>query len=340
MATSRINKYVMVNLLRASLAAWLLLGSTGASAQIGAPPKPPPEEEQPTIRVEVDVVNIFFSVRNKKGSYIADLEKNAFEIFEDGKKQDIKFFSRETDLPLTIGLLVDVSRSQENLIQVEKSASLKFFSQILRPKDMAFIISFGADAELLQDFTNSTNLLRKGLDQLRLNAGAGGVITPSTIPIPGGSRGTVLYEAVWLAAKDKLRNEVGRKAVIVITDGVDFGSRIKIEKAIEEAQRSDTIIYSVMFEDPRYTTYGGYSGEGPMRRMAEETGGRMFRVDRRNTLESIYAEIDKEMRSQYTIAYTPANPNKDGSFRKIEIKPLDKDYKAQARKGYYSSSTD
>lgn len=330
----------MVNRSRALLAGWLLLGSSAALAQIGAPPKPPPEDEQPVIRIEVDVVNIFFSVRNKNGSYVADLEKNAFETFEDGKKQDIKFFSRETDLPLTIGLLVDVSRSQERLIETEKSASLKFFSQILRPKDMAFIISFGADSELLQDFTNSTSLLRRGLDQLRLNAGVSGVITPSTIPTPGGSRGTVLYESVWLAAKDKLRGEVGRKAVIVITDGVDFGSRIRIEKAIEEAQRSDMIIYSVMFEDPRYTTFGGYSGEGPLRRMAEETGGRMFRVDRKNTLESIYAEIDKEMRSQYTIGYTPSNSAKDGSFRRIEIRPLDKQNKIQARRGYYAGASD
>lgn len=161
---------------------------------------------------------------------------------------------------------MDVSGSQTALIEEERRASYRFFSQVLRKKDMAFIISFGVDTEELQDFTNSLPLLQKGLDSLKSNAGVSGY-SPTGTTVPSGNRGTVLYESVWLAAKEKLRSEVGRKALVVITDGNDFGSRIKIEKAIEEAQRSDAIIYVVLFEDPRYTSwaYGGMSGEGPMR---------------------------------------------------------------------------
>ncbi|MBI5083529.1 MAG: VWA domain-containing protein [Acidobacteria bacterium] len=309
--------------------------------QPAQPQKPKPEEDLgPTIKVDVDLVNIFFSVRDKKGAYLPSLTKDDLDLYEDGKRQELKFFSRETDLPLTIGLLVDVSRSQEALIEEERRASFRFFSQVLRKKDMAFIISFGADSELLQDYTASPQLLQQGLGLLRLNAGVSGMSpTGSPVPVPGGGRGTVLYDTVWLAAREKLRSEVGRKALVVITDGVDVGSRIKIEKAIEEAQRSDAIVYSVLFEDPRYTSwqYGGMSGEGPMRRMAEETGGRVFRVDRKNSLSDIYNVIQQEMRSQYACGYTPPGAAKDGEFRRIEIRPKNKDLKVQVRKGYYAA---
>lgn len=304
-----------------------------------AAPAPQASDQDQVIKVDVDLVNLFFSVRDKKNAYIANLTQNDFEIFEDGKRQQVKFFSKETDLPLTIGLLVDVSRSQEALIEEERRASYRFFSQVLRQKDMAFIISFGADSELLQDFTNSLPLLQKGLGAIRLNAGVSGMSpTGSTVPVPGGGRGTVLYEAVWLAAQEKLRGEVGRKALVIITDGVDVGSRIKIEKAVEEAQKSDAIIYGILFEDPRYTSwqYGGMSGEGPLKRMAEETGGRVFRVDRRNTLEDIYTMIQQEMRSQYSASYTPSNQARDGGFRRIEIRTPNRDHKVQVRKGYYA----
>jgi|WetSurMetagenome_2_1015567.scaffolds.fasta_scaffold204814_2 VWFA-related protein len=303
------------------------------------PPKPaPPEDETPTIKVDVDLVNIFCSVREKNGPYVANLAKDDFTLLEDNKAQTLKFFTRETNLPLTIGLLVDVSRSQENLIDVEREASLRFFQKVIRQKDMVFAISFGVDSELLQDCTNSISLLRKALAGLRLNAGTnvGGIINPG--PIPTQQRGTVLYEAVYLAADEKLRSEVGRKAIIVITDGDDYGSRIKIEKAIEAAQRSDAIIYSVLFEDPRYTSpmYGGVSGEGPMRKMSDETGGRVFRVSGKQTLDQIYDQIQDELRSQYALGYTPTNSARDGSFRRIEIKMSRKDLRVQARKGYYA----
>lgn len=320
-----------------------LLALPLAAACLAQPPRPAPPAQpagqEQVIKVDVNLVNLFFSVRDRKNAYVGGLGKDDFQIFEDGKRQEAKFFSRETDLPLTIGLLVDVSRSQEALIEEERRASYRFFSQVLRQKDMAFLISFGVDSELLQDYTNSLPLLQKGLGALRLNAGVSGMSpTGSPVPVPGGGRGTVLYESVWLAAKEKLREEVGRKALVVITDGVDMGSRIKIEKAIEEAQRSDAIVYAILFEDPRYTSwqYGGMSGEGPLRRMAEETGGRLYRVDRRTTLDEIYSIIQQEMRSQYSASYTSTNEARDGGFRRIEVRTSNRDYKVQVRRGYYA----
>jgi VWFA-related protein len=295
------------------------------------------QEPELTIKVEVDIVNLLCSVRSKKGMFLKDLQKTDFTVFEEGKTQEIRYFARETGLPLTIGLLVDVSKSQENLIEIERHASAQFFSKVLREKDMAFLISFGAEVELLQDVTNSARLLRKGLDDLRLNAGAGGVL-PSPVPTSRPPRGTLLYDAVYLAAGEKLRREAGRKVIVLITDGVDQGSRMRLEEAVETAQKSDAIIYSIYYVDPRFYGYGFYGGgEGALKKLSEETGGRLFRVDRGNTLDSVFQEIQEEMRSQYAIGYIPANPNKDGGFRRVEIKTSQRDVKVLARKGYYAT---
>lgn len=321
----------------------LLLAGTAALLSVAAPASPQPPEppvEEQAIRVDVNLVNLFFSVRDRKGAYVSTLGRDDFTVFEDGKPQEIRFFSRETDQPLTLGLLVDVSRSQEALIEVERSASSRFFQRVLRQKDMSFLISFGVDAELLQDYTGSPQLLARALDRLRLNAGVSGMSpTGSPLPLPGGGRGTVLYDAVWLASKEKLRGEVGRKALIVITDGVDVGSRVKLQEAIEEAQRADAIVYVILFEDPRYTSwqYGGVSGEGAMRRLADETGGRVFRVSRRESLDDIYDTVQTELRSQYSAAYAPANQARDGSFRRIEVRTKNRDYRVQVRRGYYAA---
>lgn len=289
-------------------------------------------EELPTIKVEVDVVNILCTVRDKRGGLVANLSKDDFELYEDGEPQEIRYFTRETDLPLTIGLLVDVSKSQEALIEVERQAAYRFFSEVLRKKDLAFLISFGVDAELLQDFTGSPELLRNGLDKLHLNAAVGG---PLPGPIPTSKpRGTILYDAVFLAAEDMLRGEVGRKVVVVITDGVDVGSRVSKARAVEAAQKGDAIVYSIYYADPRYQEFGG--GFGDLKDMAEDTGGSVFRVRKKYPLERIFADIQEEMRSQYSIGYTPTNSEKDGSFRKIEIRTKQKGLKVQARKGYYA----
>src|SRR5713101_1130356 len=211
----------------------------------------------PSIKVDIDVVNILFNVRDKKGGLVGNLEKDAFTVFEDGKQQEVKYFNRETDQPLTLGLLIDVSASQQNLIEIEKNAAYQFFGAVLRKQDLAFLISFGADAELLQDYTNSPKLLRAGLEGLHVNSAVGG-LHPGPVPTIYQPRGTILYDAVYLAAADQLRGQVGRKALILITDGEDQGSRYKIEQAIAAAQKADAIVYSIYYVDRMF--YARYSG--------------------------------------------------------------------------------
>lgn len=306
-----------------------------------APPAPtqqqPPEDLPPAISVDVNVVNLLASVRDKHGALIANLSRDDFKVSEDGKPQTIKYFTRETDLPLTIGLLVDVSRSQRNLIEIEREAAYQFFQQVLRKKDMAFLISFGEDAELLQDFTNSARLLNDGLRQLRESAPVSG-LHPGPVPTADTPRGTVLYDAVYLAAADQLAKEVGRKAIVVITDGVDEGSRLSRDAAIEAAQKADAVIYSIEYSDPGAYGYFGFGGggEGTLRRMSDETGGHVFKVSRKHTLPEVFRELQEEMRTQYSIGYTPTNPAKDGSFRRVKIETTNKNLKVQARTGYYA----
>ena len=294
-------------------------------------------QDLPSIKVDVDLVNILTSVRDKRGALIPSLQKEDFTILEDGKAQTIKYFTKETDLPLTIGLLVDVSGSQRNLIDIERSAASQFFRDVLRKKDLAFLIMFGEENELLQDYTGSARLLTEGLSQLRVSSGVSG-IHPGPVPTMGDPRGTVLYDAIYLAADEKLKGEVGRKVIVVITDGVDQGSRMTRNQAIEAAQKSDAVIYSIDYSDPQaYGPFGGGGGgEAELRKMSDETGGRVYKVDRRHSLEDVFKQLQEEMRSQYSIAYTPTNEVKDGGYRHLEVRLANKELKAQARKGYYA----
>ena len=301
--------------------------------------KPAQDDKLPSISVDVSLVSILASVHDKHGGLIPNLNKDDFTILEDGKEQTIKYFSRETDLPLTIGLLIDVSASQRNLLDIERHAAHQFFSQVLRQKDEAFLISFGEDCELLQDYTNSPRLLQAGLKDLKINSGASG-IGPGPVPTISQPRGTVLYDAVYLAAREKLRVEVGRKVIVLITDGVDQGSKLRIQDAIEAAQKSDAVVYSIDYADP--SAYGGgpfvfgHVSDSALRQMSEQTGGRVFKVDHKHTLEDVFKQLQDEMRSQYAIGYTSTNPTQDGTFRKLDIRLADKNLKVQARKGYYA----
>jgi VWFA-related protein len=291
------------------------------------------------ISVDVNVVNILASVRDKRGGLVANLEQKDFTVLEDGKAQNIKYFTKETDLPLTIGMLVDTSGSQRNLIDIERNAASEFFGQVLHKKDEAFLIQFGEEAELLQDYTGSARMLQRALGELRPSSGVGG-LHPGPVPTVGGPRGTVLYDAIFLAANDKLKGEVGRKVIVVITDGVDEGSRLTINQAVEAAQKSDAVIYSIEYSDPRayggMFNIGGNAGDSYLHKMSDETGGHVYRVDNRHPLDSVFKELQDEMRSQYSIGYTPSNDVKDGSYRKLEIKLNSKEMKVQARKGYYA----
>jgi VWFA-related protein len=329
-----------MKILRLLLAGLMLLPPTQVGMLAQQPPAAPQNADDDLgdpIKVDVDVVNVYCSVRNKQNGIISNLTKDDFDLYEDGTKQTIKYFTRETDMPLTLGLLVDVSGSQINLIEQERQAGGQFFASVLKKKDMAFLISFGAESELLQDLTGTPRLLQDGLRRLRPNAGVSG-IHPGPVPTMSKQRGTVLYDAVYVASKDMLAKEVGRKALIIISDGEDFGSTESERSAIEAAQKSDAIIYGILYADRQmYGSIGiGFSGAGVLKHMAEETGGHMFEVNRKNTLQSVFDQIQQEMRSQYLIGYTPTNSKRDGGYRKIDLRLHDKDLKAQVRKGYYA----
>ena len=327
------------------------LGLLSAAAQ--NPPSQPPAsgdqsqgQEQPleTLKVNVDVVQLFFNVKDKHGALIPSLTKTDFDVFEDGKPQTIKYFKAESDLPLTLGILIDSSGSQQRVLEMEKEVGASFLENMLRPKDEAFVISFDVDINLLQDFTNSVSRLRKALNSATINAGGGigcaqGPIGPQG-PIPcssSGPRGTALYDAVYLASHDELSHEVGRKAMILLTDGEDQGSRLKIKDAIEAAQKADAICYVLLIADRGFYGFGGYSGDAEMKKLSHETGGRVIEVGNKiDKLRQAFEQISQELRSQYNVGYTPTNTARDGSFRKVEIKPKQTDYKIQARSGYYA----
>jgi VWFA-related protein len=309
------------------------------------------EPQDQIIKVDVDLVNILFSVKTKKGELIPNLEKNNFTLREDGKEQTISRFSRETDLPITLGLLIDISASQERLIEIEREAASQFFSSVIRPKDQAFLISFGKDTELLVDFTNSPRQLVAGLRDLKGDGQSPRIgrspVPVNTGPVPdyGTPKGTLLYDAIYLAATEKLKNEVGRKALILITDGGDQGSTYTIKNAIEQAQKSDAIVFSIYYVDHGF--YGGGMGlsfgggdEGGLKKISDETGGHVFTVNNKHPLGEVFKEIQEELRNQYSIGYTPTNTTRDGSFRRIEIKTDNSEYKVQARAGYYATKND
>jgi VWFA-related protein len=324
-----------------------LLVTFGALFAHAAPQSPSQDQAQDqsaeTLKVNVNVVQLFFNVKDKKGALIPNLTKDAFQIFEDGKPQTVKYFAAESNLPLTLGMLIDSSGSQARVLDMEKQVGGDFLSQILRDKDLAFVISFDVDVDLLQDFTSSVHLLKTALNTAKINtAGGGGTGIPGlgggTIPTQGTPRGTLLYDAVYLASHDELAQQVGRKAMILLTDGEDQGSRLKIRDAIEAAQKSDSIVYVLLCADRGfYGAFGGYSGDREMKTLTQETGGRVIEVGNKfDKLRQGFDQIANELRSQYNIGYTPTNSKLDGSFRKVEIRTNDKDYKIQARTGYYS----
>jgi VWFA-related protein len=344
------------NVLFAALFALLVALSSSALAQTDYGNQPPartvpettqkPDEQPPinqepmeTLKVNVSLVNLFFNVKDHHGGLVSGLNKEDFQVVEDGKAQTIKRFNREADQPLTLGILIDTSVSQTRVLPMTREIGASFLRDVLRPKDMAFLISFDVNVDLLQDYTSSAHDLRVALDKTRINGGGGfggGIPGIGQGPIPTGSipRGTLLYDAIYLAASEKLRQEVGRKAIIILTDGEDQGSQLRIQDAIEAAQKSDVIVY-VILEADRGATFG--TGGGDMHKVCAETGGRVIDVGNNyDKLKRAFQQISEELRTQYNITYTPTNQKRDGSFRKIEIKATNKDLKVQARKGYYA----
>ncbi len=300
--------------------------------------EPEPEESGQTFKAQVNVVNIYYNVKDKHGLLIPGLQKDDFEVFEDGKPQTIKYFAGESDQPLTLGLLIDTSPSQTRVLTIEQESCVEFLNSVLRPKDLAFLINFDSDIDLDQDYTNNVGSIKRALNKLQIGGGSagGGPVGLGGGPVPNSHpRSTALYDGIYLAADEKLKNEVGRKAMIVFTDGEDEGSQLKIRDAIEAAQKADTICYVILIAD-RGGWYQGF-GLGDMKKLAEETGGRVIEVgNNQQKLRAAFDQIQMELRSQYNVGYTPTNKKLDGSYRKIQIKTKSSDYKVQARQGYYA----
>jgi VWFA-related protein len=322
----------------------------GAAAQAQPPtPSQPgdaqqaPEKSDETLKVNVNVVGVFFNVKDKHGMLIPNQTKDDFEVLEDGKPQTIKYFTAESNLPLTLGVLIDTSGSQLRVLDMEKEVGGAFLRQVLTAKDEAYVIDFDIESELVQDYTNDVHRLQAALNKVKINSGVSsgsGIPGLGQGPVPThNAPGTVLYDAVYLSAHDMLSKEVGRKAMILLTDGEDEGSKLKIKEAIEAAQKADAIIYVLLCAD-RGGYYGigmGYNGESAMHTLTEPTGGRVINVGNKfDKLKEAFDQIAAELRSQYNIGYTSTNPKLDGTYRKLEIKNK-QGYKIQSRAGYYAT---
>jgi VWFA-related protein len=313
--------------------AFPLLGAITTSAQ-QQKPLPAPGG---TLKVTTQVVNVYAVVRAKQNHLVPDLNKEDFELEEDGVPQEIRYFSRETDTPLTIGIMIDTSPSQIQVLDAEKREAKAFLRQVLRPRDLAFVLHFDVEVELLQDFTASARLLDHAIDETQINGGAHGVL-PSPLPTGDSGGATHLYDAVYLASRELLKNEIGRKVLILLTDGEDQGSAEKLDAALEAAQKADVMVYSIAIVDREfYWAHGmGFSGDSVLKKLSEETGGRVIRVDRIKDTAAAFQQIADELRTQYLLGYTPINTRADGSYRKIRVRVRHEDYKVQARRGYYA----
>jgi VWFA-related protein len=325
----------------------------------------PPEAQSPSkeplqqgkIAVEAKEVTLYATVRDKHGKTVADLNKENFVLDEDGRAQKITYFARESDLPLTLGLLVDTSLSQRRVLDKERDASSDFLDHLLREdKDKAFLIHFDHEVELLKDLTSSRAKLRAALNLLetpQLERASG----------DGGGRGqhgagTLLYDAIFLASNEEMQKQKGRKALILLTDGVDRGSKETIGSAIEAAQKADTSVFSILFSDDEgydrdggFGGHGGHGGGGPGRRypqqdrpdgkkvlerISKETGGEFLQVSKKTPIDQIYKQIEDGLRSQYSLGYTPDRASADPGYHKIHLATNQKDLVVQARDGYYS----
>jgi Ca-activated chloride channel homolog len=279
-----------------------------------------PQNSMITLHARVNEVNVLFIATDKHGKFVRDLSQNDFSILDDHKPpQAILNFRRETDLPLHMGLLIDVSGSVDSRFDFEQSAATSFLEHTVRAHfDRAFVMAFNSHSQLTQDFTDSTALLSKGIHSLH-NGG-----------------GTALYDAVYRACKDKLLKDHPerpvRKAIIIVSDGEDNQSEVTKAQAIEMAQRAEVIIYAISTDDSGLVM----RGDRVLQQLAEATGGRAFFPFKMKDITHSFAAIEDELRSQYIVSYKPADFDADGRYRTIEISSLKKDLQVRARKGYFA----
>ena len=304
------------------------------SLAVGVPAQGPPGDAGKIV-VEVAVVSLYCTVKDAEGHLATNLSAADFQIHEDGQRQQLRYFNRETNRPLRLALLVDTSMSQKEVLPAEKETAGRFLRQILRPTDQALVMSFDVNVEVWQELTPETARLQWALNRLMVSN------TPRANPgekMPAKMGGTHLYDAIAKAA-EKLAKAQERKVIIVISDGVDSGSRSTENQALEAAQRAEAILYLIRFTDPafywRLTNQPG-GGDEVLRRLAAETGGRVLFPARTQHLAQAFDQIAEELRSQYSLGYTPTNRSRDGRFRRIELRVARSGYKVLARSGYFA----
>jgi VWFA-related protein len=304
--------------MRALIMAVALL-TQAASAQ--SPPADPPAAAEQTISVNASLVNMLFTVSNRRGRFVTSLPKDKFRVYEDNKIQSITQFSKETDLPLTIAILIDTSGSIGDKLPFERQAAIEFLrSTLRRAKDKALLITFDTGIDLIQDYTDDVGALARAAEKIRA----------------GGS--TAMYDAIHLAATEKLSTQTGRHIEILISDGNDTSSRKSLDEALRSARQSDTAIYCISTNSIlRNSSRDTASGTKVLRRFAEETGGRIFMPRTTDELASTFKEIDEELRSQYALAYHPNSTRRDGAFHTIRIETSDKELQVKARNGYFDA---
>lgn len=329
----------------AGLVAWALMAPTWAQqqpiqrsaqqpTQQSSQQQAQSDQQTPTIKSEVNLVNIFATVRDKKKQIIPSLKKEDFRIFENDQEQKIAFFTAEKTLPITLGLLIDTSGSEQNRLPAEQEAATRFLNRVLRKGDEAMVISFDVDVDLLSDFTDDRAQLDRAIRSARINAPQVSMVNPGPLPPESrtrGLRGTAFYDAIWTACGEKLATEAGRKALVIITDADDQGSRVTVQEAMEAAERTNTVVHILLVHDPGF-------GWRPdiAHKLADATGGRVIEVSSEKHLQEAFDQISEELRSEYTLGYYPTNATRDGTFRKIKVETMDKDLKVLARKGYYA----
>jgi len=298
--------------------------------------KPSGDQDDQAIKLGAALVTVPLSVTDKHNAYINDLTKDDIDVTEDNKVQQIFSFEKRTDLPLTMAMLIDISGSENNTLPIEVEAGSDFFNKVLRPtKDLAAVVTFESEPVLIQDLTQNVSRLQAALHKVRpavADARVGSVTgTPTTVDSRAGS--TALYDAVYAVSGDLLKKEAGRRVIILITDGFDTSSSLKMKDAIEAAWRNEIVIYSVGIGDP------GFEGinRGVLSKMSSDTGGRAFYPKTRQGLQEAFAQIDEDLRQMYILTYQPTNDARDGSFRQIAVKVKNKkDLTVRHRRGYFA----
>jgi Ca-activated chloride channel family protein len=299
------------------------------------------------VRVETDLTNILFTASDKQKRFITNLRQEDVRVTEDGQPQEIFTFARQTDLPLSLAILVDTSASEERTLPEEKAAAAAFVDAVIRPdKDEAAVVSFTGDATLEQGLTSSLPRIRRGLESVRFEPPAGYIGNGTVIgtpPISGSSRAgsTAIWDAIWSTSEEILSNtsDKTRRAIILITDGQDTSSRQKMNAAIDRAIKADAVIYSIGYGD----LYLGGINEGALRKVSETTGGRAFFPRDESDLRAAFAQIQQELRSQYLVAYSPTNKTRDGSFRRVQVEIINPELRKQSlrltyRQGYFAKT--